>query len=99
MNIKQEILRIAKTLSASFRYQIVYKDATGVFHNDKYSTIGDLKKAAKKMGAIESGRETSKYVRPELQGQPRFNIFIGPIWGGNNTIRYEDQQTYDILST
>lgn len=98
MNIKQEIRRIAKSLSASFQYQIVYKDKQGKFHNDKFNSIAAFRNAAKKMGAEERGRETSKYVRPELQGQPKFDIFLGPMWGGPNMIRYEDQETYDMLS-
>jgi len=99
MDIKQEISRISKSLSASFHYQLVYKDKQGKFHNDNFNSVAAFRNAAKKMGAVESGRETSKYVRPELQGQPKFNIFLGPMWGGPNTIRYEDQETYDILST
>lgn len=99
MDVFKEISKIAKTLSASFQYQLVYKDKQGRFHNERFNSIVAFRIAAKKMGAVESGRETSKYVRPELQGQPKFNIFLGPMWGGPNTIRYEDQETYDILST
>ena len=54
-------------------------------------------------GYLETGIETGKHLRPELQGQPKFKGLCGPMWGGRDdkgrpVIRYEDQKTYDSLS-
>jgi hypothetical protein len=36
--------------------------------------------------------------RAELQGQPILPGFLGPMWDGD-AIRYEDQHSYEFLST
>lgn len=43
------------------------------------------------------GRENHPSRRQELQGQPKFESFAGPMWDGD-AIRYEDMQTYKRLS-
>jgi hypothetical protein len=49
------------------------------------------------------GVETSPRLRPELQGQPKFDGALGPMWGGTKDdgtpiIRYEDKDSYRVLS-
>lgn len=49
------------------------------------------------------GFHTSKSTRKELQMQPNFYDFCGPMWGGytsdgNQIIRYESPQAYSALS-
>lgn len=49
------------------------------------------------------GIETSPRLRPELQGQPKFDGAIGPCWGGTKDdgspiIRYEDKDAYRVLN-
>jgi hypothetical protein len=39
----------------------------------------------------------NRLQRQELQGQPRFNRIMGPMWDGD-AIRYECPQTYERLS-
>lgn len=97
MNIGNELSKIAKTLASKEAFKIVYKDSTGRFRNAIYATEQQLKDAAKKMGARVRGVETSPYVRPELRGKPKFDKFLGPMWDGN-IVRYEDKETYDMLS-
>lgn len=58
-----------------------------------------------------TGECKSPSVREELRGQPKFEGFYGPMWGGmmengehkfdgtgTPTIRYESASSYDILS-
>lgn len=40
----------------------------------------------------------NSHQRTELQGQPIFTGLLGPMWDGD-AIRYEDQTTYDLLSS
>ena len=43
------------------------------------------------------GFNTNKSQGAELQGQPKFEGVIGPVWGEDH-IRYEDEASYDRLS-
>lgn len=45
------------------------------------------------VGANQNPRQ-----RQELQGAPKFSGLLGPMWDGD-CLRYEDQKTYDLLST
>ncbi|KFN13784.1 hypothetical protein [Bacillus pseudomycoides] len=50
-----------------------------------------------------TGVDTRKSIRTQLQMQPRFHAFLGPMWGGYNDngqpiIRYESTQAYNELS-
>lgn len=45
-----------------------------------------------------TGKEKSTSVRPELNGRPYLKSFIGPMWNGNNIIRYETSKTYEVMS-
>jgi hypothetical protein len=50
-------------------------------------------------GFMWNGKAGSKSLRPELQGQPTFEGLVGPMWGGDDhPLRYEDQETYNLMS-
>ena len=49
-------------------------------------------------GFEHTGFNLNHRHREELQGQPRFSGVLGPMWDGD-AVRYEDQQTYNTLST
>ena len=36
--------------------------------------------------------------RPEIDGAPRFDGLVGPMYGGPGVVRYEDSKTNDLLS-
>lgn len=38
-------------------------------------------------------------VCDEIQDQPIFDKLVGPFYGGEGIVRYEDQRTYEALST
>lgn len=50
-------------------------------------------------GVKITGYNTNKSQRIELQGQPKLAGFCGPMWNGNNTLRYEDTESYHQFST
>lgn len=75
------------------KYHIVTQEATQKVEGDTNSLITD----AKAMGYNLTGFHASPYTRKELEGQPKFSGLCGPMWDGD-AIRYEDVQTYNILS-
>jgi hypothetical protein len=38
-------------------------------------------------------------LRPELVGAPMFRELLGPMFNGPGVVRYEDPETYNMLST
>jgi hypothetical protein len=63
----------------------------------------DVVHALETRGYWFSGAVAPRYLRPELQGHPRFTNCAGPMWGGTDPqgrpiIRYEDLESYEILS-
>lgn len=44
------------------------------------------------------GFEDNTRLRPMLQGCPIFSKLVGPMYGGENTVRYEDQAANDQFS-
>lgn len=76
-----------------YMYQFV--SITGATLMDKESAESSFK---------VSGISTSGRLRVELQNQPKFEGFMGPMYGGLREdgtviIRYETKEAYDILST
>lgn len=49
-------------------------------------------------GVEITGYNTNKSQRAELQDQPKLKGFCGPMWNGDNTLRYEDVETYRQMS-
>jgi hypothetical protein len=41
-----------------------------------------------------NGVHARRYTRSELQGQPKFKGICGPMWNGEEGIRYECPHTY-----
>jgi hypothetical protein len=58
----------------------------------------DILAWAEVCGIKVNGFDANKSQREELQGQPKLVGFCGPMWNGNNTIRYEDTETYKQIS-
>jgi hypothetical protein len=54
-------------------------------------------------GFTYTGPETHGHLRAELRRKPRFEGLAGPMWGGTTPegdpiIRYEDWDSYNVLS-
>lgn len=58
----------------------------------------DILAWAEVCGVAVTGYNTNKAQRAELQGQPKLAGFCGPMWDGDDTIRYEDAAAYATLS-
>ena len=74
-------------------YRIVYS-IDGRMASD---TTADIFAWMEARGRKHTGDENSASRRQELQGQPKFDGFAGPMWDGD-AIRYEDWQAYERLS-
>ena len=89
--------RVAKDVVSAFKIRYKYKVVTGngIFtYNSKEELIRKMRGAGMRyMGDNQNHRQ-----RDELQGQPWFNSLVGPMWDGNNSIRYETQDIYSTLS-
>ena len=46
----------------------------------------------------QNGFETGKHLREILIGKPKFNGLAGPMYDGENSVRYETWETYETLS-
>lgn len=84
-------------------YKFIGFGATSV-HIFPCATIDAVIEYAQGQGVNLLGFEDHPQRRAELQGQPRFHGFLGPMYDGENSlgqpiIRYEDQSSYDVLST
>jgi len=64
----------------------------------KFMTQDHLVKGLAQMGIKQVGFETSGRLRPELQGQPKFDKLVGPMYGGPGIVRYETPETYESMS-
>jgi hypothetical protein len=76
------------------KYRIV-QNIEGAFLTTE---VEDIFAAAEVRGFSFVKLADRKSLRPELQGQPIFAELCGPMWDGD-AVRYEDQRSYDILST
>lgn len=76
------------------KYQIIQ-----VVDGDIISTEPtDIVAWASVAGVAIKGYNANPHQRAELQGQPKLDGFCGPMWNGNNTIRYESTAAYAIFS-
>lgn len=80
--------------------EFIYKVVTlenGRLKAELYDNVKDLKKKHKQIGV-----QTAKFLREELQGQPRLDGLFGGMWDGYHEgkpcIRYESPEAYDMLS-
>jgi hypothetical protein len=76
-----------------------------VTNNARKAEMFDARPIAEfgKRGFEYTGGEGGGQLRKELHGQPKFTGLCGPMWGGTADngepiIRYEDWDTYNILS-
>lgn len=64
-------------------------------------TIEEAKKVFKQNGtSVDYSRERKNGVivpREELDNQPTFEGFVGPMWDGDK-LRYESYKTYEMMS-
>jgi len=58
----------------------------------------DFKNLLDKYGIEIKGQHKSTSTRGELNGRPYLKNFLGPMWNGNNVIRYETSKTYEVMS-
>jgi len=49
-------------------------------------------------GIKQNGTEIRTFLREELIGKPKFNGLAGPMYDGENSVRYETWETYETLS-
>jgi hypothetical protein len=81
------------------KFQIV---TNGARKSERFDTFHPIECFAAR-GYEYHGEEQSTRLREELRGQPKFKGLAGPMWGGTDEngdaiIRYEDWQSYEILS-
>jgi hypothetical protein len=87
----------------AIRYIVVESGLTGLRATtlDSQRALYDHMQAAR---AEFRGVESSPALRQELRGQPRFDKFCGPMWGGADedggyVVRYEDRGANEALSS
>ena len=79
------------------KYRVVCK-INGCFDVEEYPNYKSLMSGMEIRGNECVGAHMSTRTRAELNGAPKFKGLLGPMWDGD-AIRYEDQATYDIMST
>lgn len=62
-----------------------------------YLTIAEAIAEIEKLGYPYTGPHHNLRNRAELQGAPKFEGLLGPMWDGDG-LRYEDLKTYQELS-
>lgn len=60
--------------------------------------VEDFAIAMQERGFNFVGFENRNYLRNELLGQPRFEGLAGPMFNGENCIRYENYDCYNEMS-
>lgn len=104
MGMRDELIKLGTTnpelrphirpllAATQFDYQVVGDRGTETF-----DSVEDLLKKHRSRGV-----ETNSSRRPELQGQPKLEGFLGPMYNGNRggktMIRYESQGVYNQMS-
>lgn len=105
MSIRDELIKLGTTnpdlrphirpllrVASQFAYQVVGDRGT-----ETYDSVEDLLKKHRSRGV-----ENNSSRRPELQGQPKLDGFLGPMYngakGGKTVIRYESQGVYNQMS-
>jgi hypothetical protein len=85
----------------AIRAQIVQMTPAGIIASEV--AIEDLIAAMEVRGATVVGYQPERSgrieYREEIQGQPRFSSFCGPMYQGPGMVRYEDAAANDVFST
>jgi len=100
-SIPQELVKIAKSLLAVETKFYVHGLGLGRgLRQDPFveSSEDRLVRTLAIIGIHKIGVETNPSRRPELQGCPKFDQLLGPMWNGPGKIRYETKAVYDALS-
>ena len=73
----------------------------GFLNNQMFADVNDAKKVIQCIGYTEDLTEKRNQGilvrREELDNQPQFEGYLGPMWDGD-CLRYETQEVYDMLS-
>jgi len=82
------------------KFQIVTNSAS---QSERFDTFDPVAAFAAR-GFQHIGTQNATHLRKELQGQPQFAGLTGPMWGGTDpdgtpVIRYEDWESYKVLSS
>lgn len=71
------------------------------FVNEKgkteYLIVDDVETASQQYPLKEYARVNDEHARAELQGKPRFEGFLGPMWN-DGELRYEAEEVYRHMS-
>jgi len=95
--VRQAVDLLSNVLSSmpkSMQYMVVGLDNKTYTFKD----VDDLIEELKSRGIRHTGFQEGRHLRPELQGQPKFDKLLGPMHGGGGKVRYETQKVYDVLS-
>lgn len=65
--------------------------------NQTKMTAFEFMTEMQRAGFYYAGENWNKAQRHELQGQPKFSGFVGPMWDGD-ALRYECHETYNRMS-
>lgn len=95
MEAKEILERILMQMPESVIYH-VYGLPDG---NLKFNKKDELVAHLKKHGISQIGTERGTQLRKTLQGQPKFESLLGPMYDGGNKVRYETREVYKGLST
>lgn len=98
----KEITAVLEGILASMPKSVTYKvvGIPGSATNNvmKFKDVDTMIRHLQKFDIRQTGYNTNTRQRPELQGQPKFDKLMGPMYDGAGTVRYETSETYDMLS-
>ena len=76
----------------------ITKRGKNAFATYEFANENDAARFLDEQGHAITSRFSSQYAREELDGAMVISDLLGPFWDGD-AIRYEDQPTYDALSS
>lgn len=87
-------------------YELVTLDEAGHWLTERFPNLTLFLVSVVARGAVArrtTSVETDRRLRRELQGQPVFDRFNGPLWGGTDesgspVVRYENWRAAEVLS-
>jgi len=91
---EQLLAEVLASLPGAFTYNVY-----GLDKNLSFKSAEELIKGLEAKGIKHTGQTNSNpQRRVELHDQPQFDKLIGPMYDGAGKLRYETQETYDVLS-
>ena len=64
----------------------------------KFKNEKDFVDYCKEKSIKQNGFETGTHLREILIGKPKFNGLAGPMYDGENSVRYETWANYEMMS-